>query len=422
MTTRIAVRVAGVSAGILLLAQRPASAQWGERVREAAGAVAASAARLPGSAGPEPGTIESGQVVRGQISRAQEIDRFQIQLEAGQEVVLFGRMTSQGSRARLQMALRNPDGREKASGLFQYDSNLHDQATRRVRITERGTYTVEVADGEFRGTSTGPYELEARVVNTGMEPGETPMQGLIAPVNRVLRGRIDHAGDIDRYPVALRRGDEVVVYARVPHPTPRITLTVALRNPDGREVESQAFGYDSNLRDQATQRTRIRENGTFTVELEDGDFQRASTGEYEIEISIPGRTDSPQIVPAEPGTRPDLPTGDPHFGPGAFSGVWSGTLTCVSGSQPMRLVLAQTRDGRVDGIAHLGPESDSSRPAYTVRGTSDAGGRLVLRPVEVLRAPSRGWSPPGIEASVSPARLSGRVTESSCSTLELNRQ
>jgi hypothetical protein len=213
------------------------------------------------------------------------------------------------------------------------------------------------------------------------------------------------------------------VYGRVPHQDSAARMYMSLLGPDRRRIRGvTAFGYDSNLRDQATPRMRIEESGTYTVEIEINQPDRLgpSTGEYEIQIAVPGRTGSPPAGPPPSDPRPDGPTVHPAWA--AAGGLWRGTAACVSGDQPMLLVLAQARDGRVEGIVHLGPESSSSRAAYTVRGTSDSRGRLMLRPAELLRAPSRGWSPPGLEGSVSPARLSGRMTGNSCSTLELNRQ
>lgn len=411
---------------ILLVTHEPASAQRGERIRQADGAVATAAGKLPAQDGSAPDVIESGQVVRGRISRAQEIGRYGIRLEAGQEIVVFGRVPQRTPDVRMYMSLRDPDGR-RVGGVtaFGYASNMRDQATPRTRIEEGGTYTVEIEvnQSDGIGSPTGEYELEALSVNTGPEPGEAQTTGESVSVNSLLRGRIDHSGDVDRYPVALRRGEEVVVYGRVPHREPAARMYMGLRDAGGHQVGGvTAFGYDSNLRDQATPPMRIEESGTYAVEIEisQTDGFGAPTGEYEIEITVPRRTGSSAGEPSSGGSRPNGPTVHPAWV--AAGGLWRGTAACVSGDQPMLLVLAQARDGRVEGIVHLGPESSPSRAAYTVRGTSDARGRLVLRPAELLRAPSRGWLPPGIEGSVSPARLSGRATESSCSTLELNRQ
>jgi hypothetical protein len=300
MTHRTIIQSAGLFLGILLVTHEPASAQRGERSRQAAGAVAAAPGNLPAQDGSAPDVIESGRVVRGRISRAQEMGRYSIRLEAGQEIVVFGRVPQRKPEVRMYMGLRDPDGRQVGGvTAFGYASNLRDQATPRMRIDEGGTYTVEIEvnQSDGIGSPTGEYELETLSVNTGPELGEAQPTGQSVSVNSLLRGRIDHSGDVDHYPVALRRGEEVVVYGRVPHQDPAARMYMGLRDPGGRQVGGvTAFGYDSNLRSQATPRVRIGESGTYTVEIEinQPDGISPPTGGYEIQIAVPG---APVLLP-----------------------------------------------------------------------------------------------------------------------------
>jgi hypothetical protein len=246
----------------------------------------------------DPVPLPVGQVVRARIDRAEEVDRYQLRLGRRQEVLLLARTLRDGEA--VELSVKDPDGRDVAIGYgetkrFGYDSDLLDQSAA-FGSDDPGVYTLE-----FRGRRSDgrpAYEFQAMLTHTGVEPTDAFAGAGDLPNRQSGMSAINHSGDIDRYRITLRRGEEVTLYARTVNADEAVEVNVT--DPDGNDVgigygTSKRYGYDSDLDDQAAT-FRADQTGVYTIQVDARG--RDARPAYEFELNIMGRPVG--FAPAEP--------------------------------------------------------------------------------------------------------------------------
>jgi hypothetical protein len=105
--------------------------------------------------------IAPGRVMQGSISTPQQVNRYEIDLEEGQELVVFGRALGESTgtlRLSVQDAvgrLMGPNGTNPLS--MRVAADIRERAYPRVRIERSGTYIIEIKGMSDR--HTGRYEI-----------------------------------------------------------------------------------------------------------------------------------------------------------------------------------------------------------------------------------------------------------------------
>lgn len=412
-------------------------------------------------------------VLNGQIMPG-DIDRFPLQLKAGQSIVAVAY-----ARALIPyladavpgwfqavIALYDANGREVA---YADDCGYDPDPVLTYRVPKDGTYFLEVHDGVFRGRRDFVYRMAVgydsmisallpagtrggvRFANAGsvsqvaaaaeakavpswtdlpaaaeQESNDTVKQAMTVALPQVVRGSISEPGDIDYYQFSGKAGDEVVAEVLARRAGSALDSLVRLLDASGKvlawndDTQDKGAGLLTHHADSYI-RFRLPETGLYTLQVSDAQRHGGSEYTYSLRISRPmpdfALWVSPSALSIGTGNNAVI-TIDALRTDG-----WDGEIEVTLKGAPAGYVLtgAKIPPGRSQ-IRMILTKPSSTLEFLQLEGRANINGIAVTRPVQpvdrMMQAFANYHLVPSQNAKISVVRMSSKGPEIKLSTNE----
>ncbi|MCA8956669.1 MAG: DVUA0089 family protein [Planctomycetes bacterium] len=322
--------------------------------------------------GTTPNMLEVPALLSGAIDAPGQRDRVRVALHRGTELHC-GVQGGPGSKLRPRLGVYDADGRQVAW------SRLEDRGcTLDFTAPHDGAFDLEVRDLRFRGGAEFPYCLEVRFGSAAepaapgpideAEPNDDQAHAQAIPFPSHLRGRIDHAQDVDQFRFTLKQKSAVRLEVHGSRGSPLDPLLL-LRDPRGAVLRSDDDSGPGN----AAQMTVDLAPGDYTAVVRSLLGQGSPRHGYELTIGPPTRPAADFRLRFRPDTV--------RVRRGSHAKVWCEAQRLHGFDRAIEAVL----EGLPEGV-HAAPVRLDARNGWTSVFTIDADpdARLDSAPIVLL--------------------------------------
>jgi len=225
-----------------------------------------------------------GQIVRAAFAAPGETHLYPIELEDGQEVIIYAQNSSERAVRAVVFELLNTTQNATIVGAtaYRYTPTLDEKHSKRAMIPETGTFYLRVRMSSATEQNLNSYRAMVRVIDH--RPESVPD---LIRIGQIVEGEsLDYPGDVDRFRFQGRAGQRVHLDFQPLHGPGRQNMSIRLSAPDGTSLTAPVVqrGNHPTLEAGRYGTFRLPADGEYTVHVQ-GAFEAYLVGPYRFRVT-----------------------------------------------------------------------------------------------------------------------------------------